>query len=294
MFRYACARMGHYTRPIVISWVTTSGHRASRVAASVLINSAGWIVTAANVLTFIKELEASRDTARSGAKPRSGNGNGGVRSEWWGKADTTSQDQVRDFSVWWGEDRAILMDARIDQNGDAAVGRLEPAATTDFKEWPELRNAAESDEPGASLCKLGFPFHRIVPEYDEKTGNFTLPPGSVPLPFFPIEGIYCRTVEVTGEGQEQPKARFIETSSPSPDGHIGGPLFDVEGRIWGIQSHTAHYSLGFRPAPPGQPDGTGVDQFLNAGRAAHISAVQRLLDETGAEYRVSKLKSSIN
>lgn len=38
---------------------------------------------------------------------------------------------------------------------------------------------------------------------------------------------------------------FIETSTPRLRGQSGGPIFDVNGAIWAIQSQTHHLKLGF-------------------------------------------------
>lgn len=58
---------------------------------------------------------------------------------------------------------------------------------------------------------------------------------------------------------------LIETSSPGLKGQSGGPIFDKEGTVFGIQSRTMHFPLGF--APPVQ-DGTArhkEHQFINVG-----------------------------
>ena len=94
------------------------------------------------------------------------------------------------------------------------AGREAPA-------WRPSRGAT----PGRSLCKLGFPLHRIVPVHDEKANTFTLPEGSVPLPLFPMEGMFRRVVNTRapGSGDGEPSA-FIETSTPSLVGQMGGPM----------------------------------------------------------------------
>lgn len=99
-------------------------------------------------------------------------------------------------------------------------------------------------EQGTSLCKLGFPFHSNEPTFDEQKG-FVLPPGSFPIPIFPIDGIYTRTVNIESNGAKPYPLMFIETSTPGLRGQSGGPIFDVNGAIWAIQSQTHHLKLGF-------------------------------------------------
>ena len=129
-----------------------------------------------------------------------------------------------------------------------------------------------------SLCKLGFPLHRIVPVYDEKANTFTLPEGSVPLPLFPMEGMFTRVVNTRAPGSEdgEPSA-FIETSTPSLIGQMGGPVFGGEAVVWGIQSHTMHHALGFRPPVPDGAAGQVEHQFLNTGLAVHAAVTPRRL-----------------
>jgi hypothetical protein len=42
-------------------------------------------------------------------------------------------------------------------------------------------------------------------------------------------------------------AKFVEMSSPGLRGQSGGPRFDVNGMVWGLQSRTQHLALGFSP-----------------------------------------------
>ena len=60
------------------------------------------------------------------------------------------------------------------------------------------------------------PLHRIVPVYDEKANTFTLPESLMPLPLFPLEGMFTRVLDtrVPGSGDGEPNA-FIETPTPS-------------------------------------------------------------------------------
>ena len=52
----------------------------------------------------------------------------------------------------------------------------------------------------------------------------------------------------------------------------------------GIQSHTMHHPLGFRPPVPGGREGQVEHQFLNTGLAVHASVIRGVLDAAGVEY----------
>jgi S1-C subfamily serine protease len=70
---------------------------------------------------------------------------------------------------------------------------------------------------------------------------------------------------------------YIETSTPGLRGQSGGPIFDTQGTIWGIQVKTSHYPLGFNQK----------DQFLNAGLGVHPSTLFGLFNEAGIGFAVS-------
>ena len=74
---------------------------------------------------------------------------------------------------------------------------------------------------------------------------------------------------------------LFETSAPGLRGQSGGPIFDGDGRIWGIQSETTSYELGFSPEVKGEPE----HQFLNVGKAVDSSTVCSFLDGLGVSYQ---------
>ena len=291
MFSKAVPIAAEFTRPVVISSRTTQGTCAGTIGAYVVVNREGWILTAGHLLDIVRE---QQDSARRHAGYR---GNvvefhrdiaadkryrkKGVRT-----FHKPSEASVRNHSVWWGGDGVRLVEARVAPAADLALGRLEPFDPQSVAHYPKWKDPSRGAVPGQSLCKLGFPLHRIVPVYDEKANTFTLPEGSVPLPLFPMEGMFTRVVNTRapGSGDGEPSA-FIETSTPSLVGQMGGPVFDAQAVVWGIQSHTVHHALGFRPPVPGGAAEQVEHQFLNTGLAVHPAVIRRFLDAEGIEYR---------
>lgn len=290
MFSKAVPVAAGFTRPMVISSRTTKGECSSTIGAYVVLNREGWILTAGHLLDIVRQhqesarryqgyrgnvVEFQRDIAADKRFRKKG-----VRT-----FHPPATSSVRNHSVWWGVDGACLNEARLLQAADLALGRLEPFDPASVAQLPVFKNPSRGYEPGRSLCKLGFPLHYIEPVYDEKANTFTLPTGSVPLPMFPLEGMFTRVVNTrtpgSGEGDPSP---FIETSTPSLLGQMGGPVFDSEAVVWGIQSHTMHHSLGFRPPAPGGPPGQVEHQFLNTGLAVHASVIRGFLDAEGIDY----------
>ena len=192
---------------------------------------------------------------------------------------------VSNHSVWWGVDGVQLAEAKIRPSADLALCRLEPFDADSVPRFPVIKDPARGYSPGRSLCNLGFPLHRIEPLYNEETNTFTLPPGSVPLPMLPLDGMFMRVINKRApEGADGETCAFIELSSPSLIGQMGGPVFDADAAVWGIQSHTVYYPLGFSPPIPGARQGQVAHQFLNTGLAVHAAVIRRFLDDEGIGY----------
>ena len=291
MFSKAVPIAAGFTRPVVISSRTTQGACSGTVGAYVVLNREGWILTAGHLLEIVREQQESarrhagyrgnvvefhRDIAADKRFRKNG-----VRT-----FHKPAGSSVRNHSVWWGVDGARLVEARVVPAAGLALGRLEPFDPATVAHYPVWKDPSQGGAPGRSLCKLGFPLHRVDPVYDEKANTFTLPAGSVPLPLFPMEGIFTRVVNTRapGSGDGAPSA-FIETSTPSLIGQMGGPVFDAKAVVWGIQSHTMHHALGFQPPVPGGAAGQVEHQFLNTGLAVHAAVIRGFLDAEGIEYR---------
>ena len=295
MFSKAVPIAAGFTRPIVISSRTTQQVCSSTIGACIVLNVGGWILTAGHLMDIIREqqesarrhqgfrgnvVEFQRDLAADKRYRKKG-----VRT-----FQRPAGVSVRNHSVWWGSDGQRLVEAKVMPAADLAIGRLEPFDPASVPRFPVFKDPTCGYTPGRSLCKIGFPLQSIEPAYDEKTNSFTLPPGSVPLPIFPLDGMFTRIVYTRGpgSGDGEPSA-FIETSSPSLIGQMGGPVFDCEAVVWGIQSHTLHNALGFQPRVPG--GGPAEHQFLNTGLAVHAGVIRQALDAEGIEYERSEHQS---
>jgi hypothetical protein len=170
---------------------------------------------------------------------------------------------------------------------DLAIGKLEPFDPTWVSNYPKLKDPTQGFQPGVSLCRLGYPFHDIAPTWDASTGGFGLPPGAFPIPRFPIEGMMTRLVNVEVQNITAPPPfpmSMFEMSTPGLKGQSGGPAVDVNGAVWGIQSHTAHYPLGFNPPVPNTGNKRTEYQFLNVGRCAHAASLIGLLQTQGIKF----------
>ncbi|MEO5570864.1 MAG: trypsin-like peptidase domain-containing protein [Bacteroidia bacterium] len=132
---------------------------------------------------------------------------------------------------------------------------------------------------GKYLCRLGFPFpefnnfqHNKVTDEIEWTNT-----GVQSSPRFPIDGIITRFV---GDGKGQISA--IELSTPGLKGQSGGPLFDTEGLVYGMQYATNHLHLGFDIKDReviSNWEKTTISNFpfLHVGHCIHVDRIKEFL-----------------
>ena len=194
-----------------------------------------------------------------------------------------SNNSITALSIWWGRDGWFVDSFTSDKLADIAIGKIRGFEKKYVPNFPEFKNPTINFDVGEYLCKLGFPFYKIVPKFDEVKKVFQLPPNTLPIPLFPIEGMFARTHLVK---QKKLSAEFVETSSPGLRGQSGGPTFDTEGRIWAMQSRTIHYPLGFSPAAPNQRN--KEHQFLNCGLGTHSNTIINFFKHSKVNFSMSK------
>jgi S1-C subfamily serine protease len=254
MFSEACKIARKFTFPIIISSKNYKGECNSGIGTIIIINEEGWFITAYHVIAQIqqlsqsnkeyKELLSKKEEIEKNVSLKSHVKNQQIKNL---KIPSTA---ITNFSTF-----LISSDYKIGEiytlpEVDLAVCRIINFNKSHFIDYPKFKDATKPMEQGTSLCKLGFPFHTITPTFEEGKG-FNLPAGSLPIPIFPIDGIYTRTVNIQPSLPKPYPLKYIETSTPGLRGQSGGPTFDVNGTIWAIQSQTQHLKLGFGSNPDG-------------------------------------------
>ena len=142
-----------------------------------------------------------------------------------------------------------------------------------------------SIRPGKTLCRLGFPF----PEYTNYRYNEALDQlewtqeGMAPSPRFPLDGMVTRFLGTPTE------VMGIELSTPGLRGQSGGPLFDPDGVVYGMQFSTKHLHLGFdlidKEILVNNKSQKVTDySFLHLGQCIHVSVIKQFLQEHGVRY----------
>jgi len=291
VFAKAYALASEFTQPLIISTRLYGGEVKCGVGAFVVLNKEGWIVTAAHVWDpFLARQKHAKDIQQYEAALQA------IQSD---TAASTKQkaNKVRQLksdpqwisahSFWWAWPEVRHKEFSVRSDIDLALARLEPFDPAMVKAYPTIKDPSKNMDPGTSLCRLGYPFHEIDATYDEETRTFNLAPDALPLPRFPIEGIYTRNC-VFGKSQDgKYEVKFLETSSPGLRGQSGGPIFDVNGTVWAIQSRTKSFPLEFSPKTKKGNLEIEEYQFLNVGWGVHPEVLISFLRDKNIDFKLS-------
>lgn len=154
-----------------------------------------------------------------------------------------------------------------------------------YTSYAKFAKKSSTLKQGKFLCRLGFPF----PEFD----NFKLNRdtddiewtsiGNTNSPIFPIEGMMTRSL-VNGN-----ELCGVEISTPGLKGQSGGPLFDQNGIIYGMQANTSHLHLGFDMKnfeynSLGKNIRINNQPFLHVGHCVHVDIIKDFLSKNNIKF----------
>lgn len=291
MFSKAYEIVSNYTFPVIILSRHFDKTIQGGLGTFVIINEDGWFVTAAHIFNIQfehdvhqKELDKYNSELSSIDNDTSLN----VKAKAKRKSKITFNNKwILNHSFWWGMDGLECEQFYILKENDLAIGKLKGFNKEICKNYPIFKNQS-SLKVATSLCKLGFPFHDVKATFDETKNMFQIGEGILPIPRFPIEGIYTRNV-LGGKIQDLDiNVMYMETSTPGLKGQSGGPTFDTDGNIWAIQSQTANIPLGFSPKANINGKEVIENQFLNVGYGIHVETICKFLDKHNVKYIISE------
>jgi hypothetical protein len=259
--------------------------------AFLVINDEGWIVTAAHLLSPFDRIarDAESIVEYYAAIHEIGREEGIPPEERAERIRRVPHDPrwITNLFYWWGMDGVSLRDVRPLPEGDLVLGRLVPFDPDAWPAYPTFKSPRELPV-GTTLCKLGYPFQRVPILFREASNSFELGEAVRDLSFFPMEGLYTRTLAAGKSGDGRFDIKFLETSSPGLKGQSGGPILDVNGTVWGVQSRTDHYSYG--SVSCGDGDGREVEepQCINLGVGIHPEVIVRFLTANEVRFSLSE------
>src|SRR6266576_2742251 len=288
MFSKALQSVEKYTMPVISSSRLFNGSIQSGCGTFIVLNQDGWILTAAHIAQQIvifhqhqKELDEYQ-TARTKTL-----NDPTLRRK-------LRKNQLRNLKpnpLWatheafmWGWPTCNIQEFKINTYCDLAAGKLEPFDSKWVESYPIFKNPKEPMLVGTSLCRLGYPLYEIKATFDN--GNFTLSPGVLPIPRFPNDGIFTRNVNMISPDKSH-TSRLLETSTAGLRGQSGGPIFDIQGHIWALQSCTQSLSLGFAPEVSDGKKKTVEHQFMHVGWGVHVEEIAAFLTSNGISFSLS-------
>lgn len=168
---------------------------------------------------------------------------------------------------------------------DLAVIKFNGYTELNYKNHAVFLKDETQVQQGRYLCRLGYPF----PEFSnykynsEKDDIEWTAGGQFGTPRFPIDGIITRHLLNEGE------IIGIELSTPGLRGQSGGPLFDMDGKIYGMQSMTHHLHLGFDIKEKEIFEGSKKKKisnhpFLHLGNCVHINVIKSFLKDKDIKF----------
>ena len=290
MFVGAIERAVEFTRPIhtiVRYFGSTEVHPGA--ASLFFVNDAGWALTCRHVAQQVidadrlaeryQAFKAERD-AVTGKKRRQAERELARKHGF----DSPQPVEVRNLFVNCVEgplNLALTLHATL----DIALLKFSGFTELGCSAFPVFGRDGADLKQGKSLCRLGFPFPEFTNfAYDPATDSIGgVQQGRDQTPRFPIEGMVTR--HLLG-----PNAAVVgfELSTPGLRGQSGGPVFDSEGRVWGMQSQTAHLDLAFdvdmEVVRDGRKRRVRDSAFLHVGHCVHVDVLKEFMREHGVGF----------
>jgi hypothetical protein len=168
---------------------------------------------------------------------------------------------------------------------DIALVKFEDYSQLLCNTFPVFPSDTSSLQQGKLLCRLGFPFPEFTNfAYDDKTDNINwTDTGKLTTPRFPIEGMVTRRL-IDAEG----RVFGFEMSTPGLRGQSGGPAFDTEGKVWGMQFATKHLDLDFdvdqEVLRKGIKKHVTDSAFLHVGGCIHIDVIKAFMKDNNVVF----------
>mgnify|MGYP000862956444 FL=1 len=288
MFADACEKAAKFVRPVIVSGRRFDGKVEAGCGTFFVINDEGWIITAGHIFDSYSKYQSDQNKLKEIEELNKKHSSiaGLPRNEL--KPDPS---WITNHSFWWGWDGVRLTNAYVNRQIDITIGKLEPFDPSWVKEYPVFRDP-ETMRPGTSLCRLGFPFVDVASDFDETTNSFRIRKGVLPMPLFPNEGMHTRNVLKGRSVDGNYEMLYVETSTPGLRGQSGGPIYDRECRICGVQVQTAHLPLGFHPTVEYEGKTVVENQFLNVGLGVHVKTVTAMLRDRQVKFETYAAKDS--
>jgi hypothetical protein len=249
MFKHSIEEVRKYTHSLLVSSRKVDETVSKGYGSCILINEEGYFLTCAHVFLINEDLSnhsiliEKNKKKRAEISSRKDINKSKIKQLLVNVVDkrnwlTNVSFYVPDFSA-----NIDISSVKVNWDKDIAIFKL--LDCNPVKEGIIYPKFYKNDfKIGTSLCRLGYPFNNVQVTWNDAKSMFIFNAKSDNY-VYPIEGLLTTERHLIKNDKSKFQGLFIETSSPGLRGHSGGPIFDTEGLIYGIQSHTAHAYLGF-------------------------------------------------
>lgn len=291
MFVNAIEIATKFTRPIHTIERNYGSNVVHRGAATLFfVNSDGWALTCrhvANIFSISEKLmgkykEFQEEIARrKGEKKTAKQLRKELERKYEYNKKTVVELRPRFFNCIKGD---LKLSAVLHKSIDIALLKFESEELM-CDTFPVFPKDTSGLKQGKFLCRLGFPFAEFENfAYDEKTDTIIwTETGRKNTPRFPIEGMVTRRLrDVSGN------VSGFEMSTPGLRGQSGGPAFDQEGKVWGMQSQTGHLDLNFdvdqEVVRNGLPKRVYDSAFMHVGYCVHVDILKSFMRDHDVNF----------
>ncbi len=291
MFVAAIERASQFTRPIhSVMRFWGSPNIIPGAATLFLVNAEGWALTCAHVARQIVATSQLNNKYRNFASERAQIPTGkkkrkelrALERKYGYKKGTPCELRNRFMNCIMGP---LKIEARLHSSADVALLKFNNFTQLLCEHFPVFAEDGTELEQGKSLCRLGFPFPEFTNfEYDQASDQIRWTETGQPnTPRFPIEGMVTRHLL----GKDGSVFGF-ELSTAGLRGQSGGPAFDPEGRVWGMQSATRHLDLDFdvdvEVLRAGQKQRVQESAFLHVGHCIHVDVLKQFMRDHSVSF----------
>ncbi|HXJ87541.1 MAG TPA: serine protease [Candidatus Binatia bacterium] len=289
MFVSAVEQASEFTRPIyIISRLFGSTDVQPGAATLFLVNADGWALTCRHVAQALISGDEVNKKYQTFKVERDALGK--LRSRRTLKdleqKHGFNRTQVAEIKFMVGcAEGFTTFDWHLHPNVDVALLQFKGFTNLGCTTFPTFAKNGSDLKQGKFLCRLGFPFPEFTNfSYDAATEaiNFSSE-GRRETPRFPIEGMVTRYI-----GAQDAAIVGFELSTPGLKGQSGGPTFDTDGRIWGMQSSTNHLDLDFdvdlEVFRQGKKKRVQDSAFLHVGHCVHVEVLKTFMREKGVAF----------
>jgi len=168
---------------------------------------------------------------------------------------------------------------------DLAILKMKGFTRLHYSGYAVFAKESQQLQPGVFLCRLGYPFPEFANfKFDEATETISWTKDAARTVRFPIEGMVTRHF-----GDASGNIFGVEMSTPGLKGQSGGPLFNSEGLVYGMQSMTNHLHLGFdmnnqELFSEGRKIKITNQPLLHVGNCVHVDIIKQFLRENSVEF----------